>query len=171
MLHKRFVLIVALGLVCSSGTSVSAYDLCIQLSGGGGYVALKSPKMQLNCCPPVQGEVNNCVPLNGAEVGGLRGAVTGTGCIDSLGNYFIYHYIYHNDDQPRWSPGLQAYFETGLCRFKLGDFGGKGGRLTGDCRGTVLTNPSPPGGSGAFQAKGTLWACDSPASDVPDGNF
>jgi hypothetical protein len=42
MLRKKLLLVVALGLICVSATSASAYDLCIQLSGGGGFVALKS---------------------------------------------------------------------------------------------------------------------------------
>ena len=58
MLRKKLLLVVALGLICVSATSASAYDLCIQLSGGGGFVALKSPKIQLNCCPPLGSEVN-----------------------------------------------------------------------------------------------------------------
>jgi hypothetical protein len=128
-----------------------------------------NPKIQLNCCPPLGSEVNTCEPLNGVEENGLGGMVTGTGCVDSLGNSFLYHYVYHNQYRPRWDPKLLGYFETGVCRFKLGDFSGIGGRLTGDCRGTVLTNPSPPGGSATFHATGELWACNPPDSNVPPG--
>ena len=81
MLRKKRLLLVALGLACVGATSASAYDLCIQLSGGGGFVALKSPKIQLNCCPPLGSEVNTCEPLNGVEENGLGGMVTGTGCV------------------------------------------------------------------------------------------
>ena len=66
MLRK---LTMALGLFCAIGITSNAgaqgvpgvqkgppgvqavHDLCIAASGGGGYVVLRAPKIQLNCCP------------------------------------------------------------------------------------------------------------------------
>jgi hypothetical protein len=171
MLRK---LTMAVGFFCAISASANAveaqgvHDLCIQLSGGGGYVVLRAPKIQLNCCPLDAAEVNNCVPLNGFESAksfSLGGMVTGTGCVDSQGNSFIYHYVYHNQyGLERW---FQGYFETGVCRFPLGHgegtVGGHKGIL-GDCRGTAIS--SPPGTAGTFPAQAVLWFCNE---DVPGG--
>jgi hypothetical protein len=100
MLGKKALLFTAALLcICASATSAYAYDLCIQLSGGGGFVALKSPKIQLNCCPPLGSEVNTCVPLNGVEENGLGGMVTGTGCVDNQGTFFTIMFITTNTNR------------------------------------------------------------------------
>jgi hypothetical protein len=161
-------LVALLGLVCYSESNAVAHDLCIQIFGGPSYAALKSPKLQLNCCPPDPSEVNTCAPLNGVEEGGLGGMITGTGCLSKSGEHFFYHYVYHSLYQPFvWDPNLKAYFETGVCRFRMGALGG---RLSGRCRGTALTNPAPPGKTGTFIQDAVLWPCSPGASDVPDGD-
>ncbi|WP_363350827.1 hypothetical protein [Methylocystis echinoides] len=170
MRHKSFVAVVWVGFLVGASTALAS-DICVQLGGGGGYAVFKSPKIQLNCCPPDPAELNNCAPLNGVEAisppppnppsPGLGGALTGTLCVDQQGNGVIYHYVYHNAVGLRES--LKAYFESGYCRFKFGPVGkDPNSGITGTCRGTVITNPTPPGGSGTFFQSATLWKCDVP---------
>jgi hypothetical protein len=176
MLHRKPILILFLGLVCAIGTSATAgaqpvHDLCIELSGSAGYAVFRSPKIQLNCCPLNASEINNCVPLNGFESGSPTGGMfTGTGCVDSLGNSFIYHYVYHN--QYALTHWFVGYFETGVCRFPLGkNEGSLGGHkgILGDCRGTFTSTPpgSTTATSGSFPAQAVLWFCNG--ENVLDG--
>ena len=148
MLRKSHMLMVALGLVCAGGASASAEDLCVRIGGGGGYVVLKSPPFQFQCCP--YPEQNTCAPLVGFEFTeekfnpGAGGRVTGSGCIDSQGNTFTYHYVYHNAIDV--FPNTKGYFETAVCSFEL-----RASTPTlkqpayGKCRGTALGKIRPRG--------------------------
>jgi|SoiMethySBSTD1v2_1073268.scaffolds.fasta_scaffold777445_1 hypothetical protein len=91
MSYAKPITIIVAGLICAHAASVSAHDLCFRYNNGGGTLVLKSPKIQLNCCPFTAEELNTCAPLNGFEsLNGfnLAGAVTGTGCLDAQGNHF-----------------------------------------------------------------------------------
>jgi hypothetical protein len=148
MLHKGRTLMVALGLVCASGTSTNAAaDLCLTLAGGGGTTVGKGFTLP----PP-----NECKPFNAFEDGGLAGATTGTGCTDRNGGTFILQYTYHN------SLPLNDgnYWESGLCRFRIG-FGGGPLPTDGRCRLTVLTSPD---NQGSFVVDANLFSCNV---DVP----
>jgi hypothetical protein len=147
MLHKSRMLMVALGLVCASGASANAADLCVSLGGGGGTLVGKGFTLP---------EVNTCKPFSAFEDGGLAGAATGTGCVDRNGGTFILHYSYHNSF-PFARKG--SYFESGLCRFK---FGGTKLPAPGSCRGTVLTSPD---NHGDFNVQANLFNC---SVEVPE---
>jgi hypothetical protein len=117
--------------------------------------------------------MNSCAPLSGFEHpgplgnSGLFGRTTGTGCLDSQGNGFTVHYMYHNWAELR--PGTKAYFETGLCAFHLG------GRTPterqpaeGKCRGQVLGAPALVGHEhGQFVQPAWLWRCGKQPELVP----
>jgi hypothetical protein len=66
MSYKKPISIVVAVLVCTFALSVSAHDLCFRYNNGGGTLVLKSPKIQLNCCPFTPEELNTCAPLKAA---------------------------------------------------------------------------------------------------------
>jgi hypothetical protein len=165
MLRKSHVLIATVGLLCASGASASATDLCIRYPvSGGGMIVAKGFNPQI---PPV-GQENTCKPFNGTEVdfnggpGGFLGAATGTVCVSQDGGTFLYHYSYHNFSHLRGS--FDSYFESGTCRFAVHS---DTKRLAGPCRGTYLTSLAGHTGQGAFQEDAEFFVCSG--SDVING--
>jgi hypothetical protein len=156
----------------------SADDLCVRIGGGGGIAVIKSPPFQLQCCPFPAGEVNNCAPFSGFELGAIGmpdpgpggGRITGSGCIDSQGNTFTYHYVYNNAAPIR--PDLEGYFESGLCVFEMKGFTPTIERpASGRCRGMVLSGPTLPNHvHKPFVQPAFLWRCGNqnvPQTSVP----
>jgi hypothetical protein len=171
MLHRTPMLIVALGLVCASGASASAADLCIELEGGGAVSVIKNPRLQLKCCPADPAEANTCEPVAGFEQhgfqpqqGGIGGAITGSICVDKESGGFTYHYMYHN----AWAlqGWFQGYFETAFCRFGLTASAlTKEDAFRGTCRGTVVASPAQgQATAGTFRRSALLWHCDVPVT-------
>jgi hypothetical protein len=152
MPHKIRTLVLALGMVCASGAcrdlpiNAGGPDLCITFAGGGTHAGKAFP-LRI----PAVGQENTCKPFNGVESGGLRGAITGTGCVTQNGGAFILQYSYHNAFPPR---GDQSYFESGFCRF---EFHSNIDHVPGACRGTILQGPPPTQSS--YHQNATLSFC------------
>jgi len=137
LLHTSRIMTAALGIICISGASANADDLCVDFSGGGGTTVGKGYTVPEN---------DSCTPFNGFEIDspghhGLDGGVTGTGCTALSGGALMLHLVYHNWRAPR---GGGSWFETAVCRFRIGD-GGTQLPADGFCRGTYLTSPDNHG--------------------------
>lgn len=141
--RRTWGLLLALGITTVAGaSSARAADLCVDLSGGGGFV-LKRFR------PPGR---NRCVPTQGFERVEFSGAfLTGSACLQEEGRWMSLHYTVAKG-------GLfSGYVESATCRVELPiPPGGK----NGTCAGMYFT----PGASDRFYQSAAFRPCDE---DVP----
>jgi hypothetical protein len=166
MLYKTPIRMVVLGLVCASGASANATDLCVRIGGGGAAAVLESPPFQKLGMTFPTGEENTCAPVSGFEdtgfiqpfEGSAGGRITGSGCLDPNGRSFSYHYVYHNAVP---FADIEYYFETGVCHFDVSRGPPtKDKPAEGRCRGQVLRDAVAGHEHKGFLLPAWLWNCD-----------
>jgi hypothetical protein len=134
--RRGWTLLLALALAAAS--PVRAADLCVDLSGGGGFVLKRFRAPGRNRCAPTQGFER--LKFSAAFL-------TGSACVQEEGRYLILHYTVAKAGIPT------GYLESATCRVELPI--PSAGR-NGTCAGMYVI----PGNSDRFYQAATFRPCD-----------